>query len=167
MSGPKPESNESASTLHASRLQLIWDVVLLQFKLGFDGLRDLVLIPLSIAAGFLGLIAGGDDPHQYFRRVMRFGLRSEAWINLFGGHERGTSDELVDGLRQRVFTEATSNPWLKKAGSRLNQRLDGMNAARGDAPRGGDRSPGTATRGSAGTPDGPPSDEPTGNPQGE
>lgn len=116
--------------VHTSRLQLIWDVVMFQFKLVFDGVRDILLSPLSIAAGVLGLFAGGDDPARFFRRLLYLGHRTEVWINLFGRHRRGTSDQMVDGLRERVFTEAVANPWLSRTGSRLNDKLDRVNAAR-------------------------------------
>ena len=126
--------------VHTSRLQLVWEVLLFQFKLAFDGLRDLLLSPVSIATAVLGLIAGGDDPRRYFRRLLVLGRRSERWINLFGHHGRpGTSDELVESLRERVFTEATSNPWLSRAGTRLNETLDSVNTERGKT--GGDGSP--------------------------
>lgn len=131
-SDPKLDSPADVPDVHSSRLQLIWDVILFQFKLAFDGLRDVLLSPVSIIAGILGLVAGGDDPHQFFRRLLRLGRRSEAWINLFGGHRRGTSDELVDSLRERVFSEAQENPWLSRAGSRFNEKLDSVNAARGN-----------------------------------
>jgi hypothetical protein len=114
--------------VHASRLQLVWDVVLFQFKLLFDGLRDLVLSPVSIAAAVLGLIAGGDDPQRYFRRLLKIGRRTEIWLNLFGHHKsKHTSDELVAGLRQRVFENARSNSWVERAGTRLNRGLDSLN----------------------------------------
>jgi hypothetical protein len=127
-----PEPGEPPTQqVHDSRLRLIWDVTLFQFKLVADGVLDLLMSPLSIAAGILGLMAGGDDPHQYLRRVLRLGRRTDVWINLFGLHRRrGTSDEMVDSLRERVFTEATTNPWLSRAGSRLNERLDSVNARR-------------------------------------
>lgn len=127
--------------VHSSRLRLIWDVFLFQFKLAFDGLRDLLLSPLSIATAVMGLVAGGNDPHRYFRSLLDAGRRSEAWINLFGSHGEGTSDEMVDGLRERVFTEATSNPWLSAAGQRLNETLDGVNGTRsqGEPPENPDR----------------------------
>jgi hypothetical protein len=119
---------ETDSDLNDSRLQLIWDVLLFQAKLVADGLRDVLLSPLSIVAGILGLVAGGDDPHQYFRRLLRLGRRSEVWINLFGRHRRGTSDAMIDPLRERVFEEARDNPWLNRAGTELNARLDRVNA---------------------------------------
>jgi len=99
-------------------------------KLLVDGLRDLLLSPLSILAAVIGLVLGGDRPDQYFRRVVRFGLRTEKWINLFGEHGGpGTADHLVDPLRSRVIDEARANPWLSKAGTKLNRQLDGVNSA--------------------------------------
>ncbi|MEQ8783475.1 MAG: hypothetical protein RIE06_27750 [Roseibium album] len=138
---PDPQFDSPADTpdVHSSRLALIWDVIVFQFKLAFDGLRDVLLSPVSIVAGIMGLVAGGDDPHQYFRRVMRLGRRSEAWINLFGAHRHGTSDALVDSLREKVATQAQGKPWIQQAGTRLNETLDNVNAARSaDGKRGPD-----------------------------
>ena len=127
----EPSEETGRSPVHTSRLQLIWDVIVFQFKLAADGLRDLLLSPLSIIAAVMGLVAGGDDPRQYFRRLLRLGRRSEVWINLFGRHRgHGTSDEMVDSLRERVFTEAATNPWLNRAGTRINESLDRANARR-------------------------------------
>ena len=56
-----------------SRLQLLLDVFVFQFKLAADGLRDVLLSPLSMIAAIMGLIAGGDDPYRYFRDLLRFG----------------------------------------------------------------------------------------------
>ena len=126
--GHDAPSEEEEHDVHASRLQLVWDVLLFQAKLVADGLRDLLLSPISIIAGILGLIAGGDDPHQYFRRLLRLGRRTEVWINLFGRHRRGTSDAMIDPLRERVFEQARENPWVNRAGSELNARLDRVNA---------------------------------------
>ncbi len=108
-----PDSEPEAPpppAVHTARLQLVWDVVMFQIKLLADGIRDLVLSPMIIVAGVLGLLAGGDDPHRYFRRVLRFGRRTELWINLFGHRRSGTSDALVDPLRERMFSEAAANP---------------------------------------------------------
>jgi hypothetical protein len=128
---PPPADDPTAPDVHTSRLQLVWDVVLFQFKLLADGVRDIVLSPLSIIAAVLGLVAGGDDPQQYFRRLLRLGRRSERWINLFGHkHRDGTSDQLMDPLRERLFSEAKSNPWVHRAGSKLNETLDQVNRPR-------------------------------------
>ena len=113
-----------------SRLELVWDVLIFQFKLAADGLRDLLLSPLSLGAAILGLVVGGDRPGRYLQGVLRFGRRTELWINLFGHRRRaGTADELAGPVRDRVFTEARENPWIKRTGTRLNRTLDDVNAA--------------------------------------
>lgn len=110
-----------------TRLQLVLDVLVFQFKLAADGLRDVLLSPLSIIAAVMGLIAGGDDPYRYFRDLLRFGRRTEVWINLFGYRRHaGTSDDLIAPIKDRVMNEAQSNPWISKAGGELNRTLDSM-----------------------------------------
>ena len=110
-----------------SRLQLLLDVFVFQFKLAADGLRDVLLSPLSMIAAIMGLIAGGDDPYRYFRDLLRFGRRTEIWINLFGYRKHaGTSDELIAPIKDKVMSEAQANPWLSKAGGELNRTLDQM-----------------------------------------
>ena len=115
------------SEIPQSRLELIWDVFVFQLKLTADGLRDVVLVPVSLVAALAGLLVGGSEPNQYFRRVLHFGRRTEYWINLFG-HRRteGTSDEIIKPIQARVFEEATTRPSLKKAGSILNKSIDSV-----------------------------------------
>jgi hypothetical protein len=55
-------------------------------KLLADGLRDAILIPVSLLAALLGIIEGGENCDDKFRRVVKLGRRSERWINLFGRH---------------------------------------------------------------------------------
>ena len=66
------------------RSELLREAAVLQVKLLADGFRDAVLIPISLIAALIGLLRGGDEPDQEFRRVIKMGRRSERWINLFG-----------------------------------------------------------------------------------
>jgi hypothetical protein len=126
----KPEEFASDESADVSRLQLLWDVVVFQFKLVADGLRDVLLSPVSIISAIMGLLAGGDKPDRYFRQVLRLGRRSEIWINLFGYRKHsGTSDEIFAPLKDKVFAEAQNNPWVNKVGSDLNRKLDDVNAS--------------------------------------
>lgn len=123
----EPSDNTPGEDRNTSRLQLLLDVIVFQFKLAADGLRDIILIPLSIISAIMGLVAGGDDPHRYFRDLLRFGRRSEVWINLFGYRKHGgTSDELISPIRERVMSEAQRNPWISRAGDQLNRQLDSV-----------------------------------------
>ena len=118
-----------------SRLELVSRVVVFQFKLAFDGIRDILLIPFSIMAGILGLMAGGDEPDRYFKQLMRFGRRTEAWLNLFGQRPHAdTSDKLIQPIQDKVLEGARTNPWLNKAGTHLNRGLDNVNASVSNKP---------------------------------
>lgn len=132
---PAVDPTDTAAT-ETSRLHLLWDVIVFQFKLAADGLRDILLSPLSIFSALLGLISGGDDPYRYFRQVLKFGRRTEIWINLFGYRKHsGTSDEFIAPIKDRVMSEARSNPWLSKAGKGLNRKLDDVNSELGRKSR--------------------------------
>jgi hypothetical protein len=65
---------------------LVRHTVIFQLKLMADGLRDLVLLPVSLVATLLGLLRGGDEPEREFLKVIAIGRESEQWINLFGNH---------------------------------------------------------------------------------
>ena len=64
--------------------RVIRDVIVFQFKLAMDGIRDLLLSPVSIGAGIYGLIFSPDDPGKYFNQLLKFGRKTDVWINLFG-----------------------------------------------------------------------------------
>ena len=116
---------DESTTSETGRLRLLWDALVFQLKLALDGTRDLLLIPVSIAATIWGILFGGDEPDRYFRRVLEWGRRSEIWINLFGHHAEGeTADRLIEPFQQRVFDEVANNPQLRRASSELNRALD-------------------------------------------
>jgi hypothetical protein len=139
MSEPTPDP--APPPHHDTRLQFIVDVVVFQFKVAADGLRDLVLIPASIVAAIMGLVAGGDEPDVYFRRVLHLGHRSERWINLFGKrhHDRG-ADALVRPLEESLLTRVRSGGRLGKGARQINEVLDAVN--RKHRPRTRDDPPG-------------------------
>jgi len=126
---PTPHENDQ-DTVPQSRLQLVWDVMVFQLKLTVDGLRDVILVPVSLLAALVGLFVGGDHPAEYFERVLKFGRRTEHWINLFGRRRTtGTADEIIKPIQDRVFSEAGNRPWLRKAGTTLNRSIDSVGEA--------------------------------------
>ncbi|HRP34477.1 MAG TPA: hypothetical protein PLI48_01220 [Gammaproteobacteria bacterium] len=66
------------------RFPVLRDVIVFQVKLLVDGLRDLLLSPVSIIAALIDLLVPGDDGGKRFYGVVHFGRRTERWINLFG-----------------------------------------------------------------------------------
>lgn len=81
-----------------SRVKLVRESVVFQLKLMVDGFRDVVLVPVSLAATLLGLLFGGDRPDGPFRRVIEIGRKTEAWINLFGHHAYDSPQNGLDSL---------------------------------------------------------------------
>jgi hypothetical protein len=87
------------------RFPVLRDVIVFQAKLLVDGLRDLLLSPLSVFAALVDLLVPGDDGGKRFYAVVRFGRRTERWINLFGAasrHAPDTAPEGVDALLQEL-----------------------------------------------------------------
>ena len=116
---------------HDARARLIWEVVVFQCKLAAEGIRDLFLIPISIIAVIAGLVSGGEQPDQYFRRVQRFGRRSDLWFNVFGERRRGPSaDDLVRPLEETLLAQTRPGGRFVRGAGQVNQLLDAVNRKR-------------------------------------
>ncbi|MEL7312089.1 MAG: hypothetical protein AAFN07_11295, partial [Pseudomonadota bacterium] len=99
---------ETPPTADVSKSQLIRDLVVFQIKLFIDGLRDVILIPVSFGAAILSLLKAGDKAGSEFYEVVAFGRQTEKSINLFEAADRiGTTadqDDIpeLDGLVEDV-----------------------------------------------------------------
>lgn len=78
-------SGQDGST---DRWTLIRDIAVLQFKLVVDGLRDLILVPISLVVGLISVVKSDTGTDNEFYELLRLGKKSERWINLFGAAER-------------------------------------------------------------------------------
>lgn len=98
-----------------------------QLKLLADGIRDAILIPLSLVAALIGVMRGGEDCAREYNRVIKMARRSERWINLFG-HERplgrrhpaGSMDAILDSVESAVteqYRKGKSRPGSPEPGS--------------------------------------------------
>ena len=108
----EPQLHDVDGRRDASRADLFRDAAVLQLKLLADGLRDALLIPLSLVAALIGLARGGPDCDREFRRVIKLGLRSERWINLFGHHKplgrsgpAGSMDSIIEQVESTVLDQ--------------------------------------------------------------
>ena len=86
------------------RVELVRETAVLQIKLLVDGLRDAILIPVSLVAALIGVLRGGPDCDLEFRRVIKLGRRSERWINLFG-HQRPLGSDPVKGSMDSILEQ--------------------------------------------------------------
>jgi len=84
--------------MSSRRFPVFRDVIVFQVKLLVDGLRDLLLSPVSIFAALVDLLVPGDDGGKRFYGVVRFGRRTEQWINLFGAADRHAPEIAAKGV---------------------------------------------------------------------
>jgi hypothetical protein len=75
---------------------LIRDLMIFQAKLWADGLKDIVLAPLSLLAAALDLVFGPGRNGFRLYGVLRIGERFDLWLNLFGASR--VADRSPDGL---------------------------------------------------------------------
>ena len=137
MPAMEPEVESEERNQGPDRWTLIRDVVVFQVKLLFDGLRDLLLVPISIGAGIVSLLKSGSKPGSEFYDLLRLGRRSERWINLFGaaqhmpdaaGHNdlfpAEDVDELVSKVESFVVSEYRKGGVTAQAKDRLDRAID-------------------------------------------
>lgn len=113
------------------RFPVFRDVLLFQGKLLVDGLRDLVLSPISIGAALVDLLVPGDDGGKRFYSVVRFGRRTERWINLFGAADRHDPDISPQGVDvlveelERIVRDSSRREEVRDKAFLVLQRLRG------------------------------------------
>lgn len=148
------EQQPSPDAYMSDRWTLTRDIAVLQVKLIVDGLRDFILVPVSLIVGIVSLFKNTDDPENEFYGLLRLGRRSERWINLFGAadrvpaplHERDHfPDEDIDALVGRVesfvIDEYKKGGVTRQARKRLDRAIEALQklaARQGPGPSGGD-----------------------------
>jgi hypothetical protein len=119
---------------------LIRDVGVLQFKLVVDGLRDFLLVPVSLIAGIVSLTSGRKGvPGSQFYQLLSVGKQSENWIDLFGAMRNAppdlaehvhfpnaNMDEILDNIENFVRDEEKRGGMTTQARERLERVLRGL-----------------------------------------
>jgi len=122
------------------RWNLLRDVGVLQVKLVVDGLRDIVLVPLSLIAGAISIASSKDGhPGSQFYQLLAWGKESEVWINLFGAVKNSPEkieqpqpfgdkdiDDIVGRLESFVVDEVKRGGVTSQAKERLDKILDAV-----------------------------------------
>ena len=113
--------SDERNEVEMSRATIFRDLLIFQVKLALDGLKDVVLAPLSVVAAAVPLAFGpSKDRARMFYGLLRIGERFDLWLNLFGAVERADVDGLFGGSRAGSDTLV----------GELEQRIRG-----GDEPR--------------------------------
>lgn len=71
-----------------NRRVIFRDLLIFQVKLWLDGLKDIVLSPLSIIGFGIDVVFGGAMKGSVFYKVLKLGERYDLWLNLFGAAEK-------------------------------------------------------------------------------
>jgi hypothetical protein len=72
------------------------DLLIFQVKLAMDGLKDIVLMPLSFAAAALDIVFPGPRVGHRLYALLAVGEKFDSWLNLFGAAK--DADSATDGL---------------------------------------------------------------------
>ncbi len=97
---------------YRSRWKLARDLGVFELKLAVDGVKDLILAPLALAAVVADMVMPAATRGVFLRAVIRIGERFERWLNLYGLKRReatrtildeGGSDLIVDYLESKTL----------------------------------------------------------------
>jgi hypothetical protein len=131
-----PEKQEAG----LERWTMLRDLGVLQIKLIIDGLRDIVLVPLSLVAAVISIASGKDGrPGPEFYHLLAWGKQSEIWINLFGAVKNAPEeieqtipfrdkdiDDIVGRVESFVVDEVKRGGVTTQAKERLDKILDAV-----------------------------------------
>ncbi len=132
------EKRDAAGADRTARWGLARDVVVLQLKLVLEGVRDVVLGPLGLIAGLVGVATDSERPARLFRGVLRGGLRFDDWLNLYGALEnrrardpdeptlppKTSADDWLDRIEQAVVDQYEKGGLTRAAKDRIDRLLD-------------------------------------------
>ncbi len=133
------ETQAASTDGDPDRWTLIRDIAVLQVKLIVDGVRDLVLVPISLVAGIMSLAKSETGADSSFYDLLRLGKKSEHWINLFGAAERFPDpernqiafpeddiDAMVSRVESFVVDEYRKGGVTQQAKERLDRAIDSL-----------------------------------------
>lgn len=117
---------------------LIRAVIVLQFKLLLGAMRDLILMPIAMAAALFDWLRLKDHEPRYFRQVMTLGERSDRWIDVwYANHDqkaepRDNVDALLVSVEEAVRDRELGarrarvlKRWAERQVARAKQRVTG------------------------------------------
>jgi len=97
---------------YRSRWKLARDLGVFELKLALDGVKDLMLAPLALAAVVADMVMPAETRGVFLRAVLLIGERFDQWLNLYGLKRReatqtildeGGSDLIVDYLESKTL----------------------------------------------------------------
>lgn len=114
----QPSGFQPDAEHHGDKQSLLLHMLILQLKLIADGLRDAMLIPVSLVAALGGLLMRTQDPWLWYREVLLWGRASDHWIDLFDSYRHQADpdfDDLMQATRTRLQQDQNNNAKTTKA----------------------------------------------------
>ena len=126
------------------RWRFIRDVAVFQVKMFLDNVRDLVLMPVALAAALVDLLMRGEREGSRFYKVLRWGWHSEKVIGVYsaiedhpaGDFEIGrnyTVDGVIARLENVVAREVEKGGTAASIKSAMDRAIDQLHAGTGGA----------------------------------
>lgn len=128
----------------AERWTFIRDVIVFQIKLFLDNLRDLVLMPVALAAAIIDLFVRGEREGSLFYKVLRWGAHSEEVIDVYSAiehHDPGgfriseayTVDGVIARLQGVVVREIEKGGTAATIKTAMDRAIDQLHSETGSA----------------------------------
>jgi len=119
----------------AQRWSLLRDVIVLQGKLILEGVKDLVLGPIAIAAAFFGIVLEPKRPRRHFDALMRAGRDFERWVDLYRTSEDRDAeaqglDAHVRKLEALVLEQHAKGGVTQKAKDAIDRAIESLHQDR-------------------------------------
>ncbi|MDJ0789550.1 MAG: hypothetical protein QNK05_22380 [Myxococcota bacterium] len=112
------------------RWVLFRDLLVFSVKAALEAFRDLILIPIALGAGVIGLIFQRNDPGALFRLVIDGGRRFDRWLDLFDERKDGGGVAAILGqVEQALIHEHQRGGLTQQAKESIDQALDGLQEA--------------------------------------
>ena len=111
------ENEQTVNDKEANKLnrsQAIRRLIIFQFKLVLDAIRDVALSPVSLIFSIVDIINGQHGKKSYFEKLMSFGRSTERKINLFEQHSSGSVDTILTQVESVIVKEYKDKHLSKK-----------------------------------------------------
>jgi hypothetical protein len=107
-----------------SRWRLARDLGVFEAKLLVDGLKDIVLAPLALAAVVADMVMPEESRGVFLRAVIRLGERFERWLNLYGMRRRARTRSILDDGGSDLIIDYLENT-ARGLGKEIKDRRSG------------------------------------------
>ncbi|MEM1439990.1 MAG: hypothetical protein AAF545_09930 [Pseudomonadota bacterium] len=132
MSDSVENATPEEATVDVTKSEMVRDAIVFQIKLIVDGLRDFILIPVSLIATGISLFKPGAKSGSEFYEVVAFGRRTEKAINLFGAADRlGREEDHDDPDLDSLVSDVESYVRREAQGERFEAARDRIERALG------------------------------------